>query len=255
MDVVIRPTDEVGVTAARLIADRVRARPDCVLGLATGSSPLPVYAELSRMVRDGELSLARCRAFLLDEYVGLPAGHPEGYRTFIEREFVRRTDIDTAEVHGPDGAAADPQAAGDAYERAIADAGGVDIQILGIGSNGHIGFNEPASSLVSRTRLVALTQQTISDNARFFGDDPAAVPSTCITQGLGTIMEAKVLLLAAFGAGKAEAVAQLVEGGVSAAWPCTIMQMHPEAYVLVDEEAASGLKHADLYKERWNAQS
>ena len=241
MDVVIRPTDEVGVTAARLIADRVRARPDCVLGLATGSSPLPVYAELSRMVRDGELSLARCRAFLLDEYVGLPAGHPEGYRTFIEREFVRRTDIDTAEVHGPDGAAADPQAAGDAYERAIADAGGVDIQILGIGSNGHIAFNEPGSALDSRTRLIELTEQTRRDNSRFFGGDIEQVPTHAESQGLGTILEARELVLVALGAGKADAVRRLVKGEPGPQWPATALRRHPRVTVVVDEAAAGGL--------------
>ena len=241
MDVVIRPTDEVGATAARLFADQVRARPDSVLGLATGSSPLPVYAELSRLVHDGELSFARCRAFLLDEYVGLPAGHPEGYRTFIEREFVARTDIDTVNVLGPDGGADDPPAAADAYERAIADAGGVDIQILGIGSNGHIAFNEPGSAADSRTRLIELTEQTRRDNSRFFDGDLDQVPTHALSQGLGTILAADELVLVAMGAGKAEAVRRLVTGEPGPDCPATVLQRHPRVTVVVDEAAGGGL--------------
>ena len=249
MHIGIFPTsDEAAKVAAQIIIDH----PHETLGVATGSTPLGLYAELRAAWREGRFTTSS--AYALDEYVGIDADHPERYRNVLRRELLGETGLTEDTLHTPNGLLGDPVAAAQAYDAAIGKAG-VDLQILGLGSDGHIGFNEPGGSLVSRTHVEALASSTRRDNARFFGDDPAAVPSTCITQGLGTIMEAKVLLLVAFGAGKAKAVAQLVEGGVSAAWPCTIMQMHPEVYVLVDEEAAAGLKHADLYKERWNAQS
>ena len=241
MDVIIRPTDEVGATAAQLIAAQVRAKPDSVLGLATGSSPLPIYAELARQVGAGELSLARCSAFLLDEYVGLPDGHPEGYRAFIERELVAHTDLDSANVYGLDGAATDVEAACAAYEKAIADAGGVDIQILGIGSNGHIAFNEPGSALESRTRRIELTERTRRDNSRFFDGDVDKVPTHAVTQGLATIMEARELVLVAMGEGKAEAVRELIHGEPHPEVPATALHYHPKATVVVDEAAADGV--------------
>src|SRR6185437_12546136 len=177
MEVVITTTpEEVGELAAVAIDELLRRRPEAVLGVATGSSPLIIYDELGRRVSHGSLSLARTRAFMLDEYVGLPADHPQRYRNVIQAEFVDEVDIDPAQVHGPDGLAADLPAACAAYERAIAEAGGVDLQILGIGTDGHIAFNEPGSSLASRTRIKTLTSQTRRDNARFFGGDVDAVP-------------------------------------------------------------------------------
>jgi glucosamine-6-phosphate deaminase len=239
--------------AARLAADAVQAQlgqaPATVLGLATGSSPLALYDELIDRHRRGELSFGRARAFLLDEYVGLPADHPERYRTVIEREFAARVDFPPGAVRGPDGNAADVLQACADYERAIRRAGGVDIQVLGIGTDGHLAFNEPGSSLSSRTRLKTLTGQTRRDNARFFGGSVEAVPTHVITQGLGTILEARHLVLLAFGAAKAEAVRQLVEGPVSARWPATVLQHHSHVTVLLDEAAAGRLELADYYRQ------
>lgn len=240
---------------ARLAADAVQrlldGTPRPVLGLATGSSPLAVYDELARRHAEEDLSFAHARGFLLDEYVGLPAGHPEGYRAVIERELVSRVDLDPAAVRGPDGSADDVPAACAAYERAIVEAGGVDLQLLGIGTDGHVGFNEPGSSLASRTRIKTLTRQTRVDNARFFGGDVEAVPTHCLTQGLATIMSARHLVLLATGRGKAEAVHQLVEGAVSALWPGTVLQLHPRVTVLVDDAAASRLQLADYYRQTY----
>ncbi|KZE63090.1 glucosamine-6-phosphate deaminase [Micrococcus luteus] len=254
MEVVILPdAAALGRHGADAVAAHVAARPEAVLGLATGSSPLPVYDELARRVRDGELSLRSCRAFLLDEYVGLPAGHPESYRTVIEREFVARTDIAPEAVHGPDGGAADVPGACAAYEEALREAGGVDVQLLGVGTDGHIAFNEPGSSLASRTRIKVLAEQTRRDNARFFDGDLDQVPTHCLTQGVGTILDARHLVLLARGEGKAEAVRQLVEGPVSARWPVTALQLHPHVTVLVDEAAAGRLELAGEYRHMWEA--
>lgn len=254
MEVVIRSSaEEIGALVADAIEQLLTRKPDAVLGLATGSSPLAVYDELVRRHEAGRVSFARARGFMLDEYVGLPADHPERYRTVIEREIAGRVDFAPDAVQGPDGLAEDPQAAADAYDRAIAEAGGVDLQILGIGTNGHIAFNEPGSSFASRTRVVALTAQTRQDNARFFDGDVDAVPRLCLTQGLGTVMDARHLVLVATGEGKAPAVQQLVEGAVSASWPATIMQHHPHATVLLDDAAASLLERADYYREAYAA--
>lgn len=240
---------------ARLAADTIVGllikKPDAVLGLATGSSPLGVYDELVDRHDRGDVTFADAQAFTLDEYVGLPADHPERYRNVIERDFTSRIDIAPGAVHGPDGLASDIPASCASYEAAIADAGGVDLQILGIGTDGHIGFNEPGSSLASRTRIKTLTRQTRQDNARFFDGDVDAVPTHCLTQGLGTIMDARHVVLIATGRGKAEAVHHLVEGPVSALWPATILQHHPHATVLVDTAAAGRLQLADDLREAY----
>ncbi len=253
MEVVIAPAERLAELAADAVEALLRATPDAVLGLATGSSPLAVYDELARRHRESGLSFARARGFLLDEYVGLPADHPQRYRTVIEAEIASRVDWPAGQVQGPDGLADDIPAACAAYERAIADAGGVDLQLLGIGTDGHIAFNEPGSSLASRTRIKTLTRQTRLDNARFFDDDVDQVPTHCLTQGLGTIMEARHLVLLATGRHKAEAVHQLVEGPVSAMWPGTVMQLHPHATVLVDDAAASRLQLADYYRQTYES--
>lgn len=250
MEVVIAPADELARLAADAVEGLLRADPETVLGLATGSSPLAVYDELARRHKDG-LSFARARAFMLDEYVGLSADHPERYRNVIEKEIASRVDLAPGAVQGPDGLADDLPAACAAYEQAIADAGGVDLQILGIGTDGHIAFNEPGSSLASRTRIKTLTRQTREDNARFFGGSVEQVPRHCLTQGLATIMSARHLVLLATGRAKAEAVHQLVEGPVSAMWPATIMQLHPHATVLVDDAAASRLQLGDYYRQTY----
>jgi len=254
MEVIIKQdAKEIAGVVADAIGSLLTSKPNPVLGLATGSSPLAIYDELAARCDAGTISFKNARGFTLDEYVGLPADHPERYRTVIDTEFASRVDIDPAAVQGPDGLAEDIPAACAAYEKAIKEAGGVDLQILGIGTDGHIGFNEPGSSFASRTRIKTLTRQTRIDNARFFDDNLDAVPTHCLTQGLGTILEARHVVLVATGSGKAEAVHHLVEGSVSALWPGTILQHHPHATVLLDPAAASRLQLADYYRETYQA--
>lgn len=245
-EVVIVPDAAAG---GALVADEivrlVRAEPDVVLGLATGSTPLPVYEALRPRLAGVDVS--RVRGFALDEYVGLDPAHPESYRSVIAREVVEPLGLDPARIRVPDGTLAGIEHAGEDYEAAIRDAGGVALQILGIGTDGHIGFNEPGSSFASLTRVKTLTEQTREDNARFF-DSIDDVPRHCITQGLGTILRARHLVLLAFGEGKAEAVAGAVEGPLTASLPGTAIQLHPHATVVVDEAAASRLAHADYYR-------
>jgi 6-phosphogluconolactonase/Glucosamine-6-phosphate isomerase/deaminase len=243
--VIVGSAEEAGALAADRIEALVRWKPDAVLGLATGSTPLPVWAAL----RERGLDLSRVRGFALDEYLGLPPGHPESYRAVIAREVVEPLGLDPALVHVP-GDDGPLDGAGERYEARIRDAGGVDLQILGIGRTGHIGFNEPGSSLASRTRVKTLTDATRRDNARFFSS-PDEVPRHCLTQGLGTISDARELVLLAFGEAKAEAVAGAVEGPVSASLPASVIQLHPEVTVLVDEAAASRLRYADYYRTAW----
>ena len=253
MEVVIAEPVELAQLAAGTIEKLLRSRPDAVLGLATGSSPVPIYDELVRMHREDGLSFARAKAFTLDEYVGLPPEHPQRYRNVIEHEIAARLDFSPGAVQGPDGLAGDLKAACADYEDAIAEAGGVDLQILGIGTDGHVGFNEPGSSLASRTRIKTLTEQTRADNARFFGGDIDQVPHHCLTQGLATILQARHIVLMATGRRKAEAVHHLAEGPVSAMWPATILQHHPHVSVLVDNAAASRLQLADYYRSTYAA--
>lgn len=221
------------------------------MGVATGSKPVGTYDELGRRVADGRMSLARASAFTLDEYVGLPAGHPESYRSVIHQIFVDAVDIDPGRVHGPDGMASDIPAACTAYERAIVNAGGIDLQLLGVGSDGHIAFNEPSLSLASRTRIKMLTRQTRLDNSRFFGGEVDAVPTHCLTQGIATILDARRIVLVATGSAKAEAIRQTVEGAVGARWPGSALQLHPDVIVIVDPAAGSRLDLADYYREVW----
>ena len=253
MEVVIAEPDELARLGAGTIERLLRSRPDAVLGLATGSSPTPIYDELVRRHVEDGLSFARARAFTLDEYVGLPREHPERYLNVITKVIAERVDFAPGAVQGPDGLAADLVVACTAYEEAIAEAGGIDLQILGIGTDGHVGFNEPGSSLASRTRIKTLTEQTRADNARFFGDDIEQVPQHCLTQGLGTIMEARHIVLIATGRAKADAVHQLAEGPVSALWPATILQHHPHVTVLIDHAAAGRLQLADYYRSTYAA--
>lgn len=242
-----------GAVAGGAIAALVSRQPDAVLGLATGSSPEPVYADIVARHQAGSLSFRQARAFLLDEYVGLPPGHPQSYRAVIEREVTSRLDFRPQSVTGPDGNAADLLAACATYDAQITAADGVDLQLLGIGSDGHIGFNEPGSSLGSRTRLKTLTSRTRADNARFFGGDAAAVPSHVITQGVGTILTACHLVLVAWGDEKADAVARCVEGPITAMVPASALQLHPHATVVVDDAAAAKLALADYFRETWAA--
>ena len=254
MEVIITAGEaEIGVLAADAIGALLHRKPDAVLGLATGSSPLVIYDELANRHAAGQISFAAVRGFTLDEYVGLPAGHSERYRNVIDEVFVSRVDFADGAVAGPDGLATDIPAACAAYEDAIRAAGGIDLQILGIGTDGHIGFNEPGSSLASRTRIKTLTAQTRPDHARFFGGDIAAGPTHWLTQGLGTILDARHVILVATGRRKAEAVHHLVEGAVSAMWPGTVLQHHPHVTVLLDEAAAGRLQLVDYYRETYRA--
>ena len=251
--IIVEDPAAIGVIGADAIEVLLARNPAAVLGLATGSSPLAIYDELVARYEAGRLSFGRARGFTLDEYVGLPADHPERYRTVIDTVFVSRVDFAPGAVQGPDGLATDIPAACAQYEDAIAEAGGVDLQILGIGTDGHIGFNEPGSSLASRTRIKTLTRQTRIDNARFFDDDIEQVPTHCLTQGLGTIMAARHVILVATGRSKAEAVHHLVEGSVSAMWPASILQHHPHVTVLLDGAAARRLQLADYYRETYRS--
>ena len=251
--VILADAKEIGAIAADAIGDLIDRKPDAVLGLATGSSPLVIYDALATRRAAGLISFAQARGFTLDEYVGLPADHPERYRNVIDKVFVSRVDFAPGAVQGPDGLAADIPAACAAYENAIREAGGVDLQILGIGTDGHIAFNEPGSSLASRTRIKTLTRQTRLDNARFFGGDVDAVPTHCLTQGLATIMAARHVILVATGGRKAEAVHHLVEGPVSAMWPATTLQHHPHVTALLDDAAAHRLQLAGYYRETYRS--
>lgn len=253
MEIIICPdADAVADVAAHKIA-RVASDvgPGVVLGVATGSSPLALYDQLAAMVRDGRLDFSQASAFALDEYVGLPEGHPESYAEVIRRTVGEPLGFDPARVHVPNGRADDIAAAAEAYDQAIRDAGGVDIQILGIGANGHIGFNEPTSSLSSRTRIKTLTPRTREDNARFF-DSLEQVPTHCVTQGLGTIMDAREVLLVAQGANKADAIAKIVEGPLTAMVPGSVLQLHQHATIIVDEAAAAGLTLTDYYRHTYS---
>lgn len=245
-EVVIVPTPQAGgQLVANEIARRIRATPELVLGLATGSTPLPVYEALVPALAGVDLSLVR--GFALDEYVGLDPAHPQSYRSVITREVVEPLGLNPARIRVPDGRLEGIAHAGEVYEAAIMDAGGIALQILGIGTDGHIGFNEPGSSFASRTRVKTLTEQTRADNARFFAS-PDEVPMHCITQGLGTILEAGHLVLLAFGRSKAAALAAAVEGPVSASVPGSAIQLHPHVTVIVDEDAASELTRAEYYR-------
>jgi len=249
MEVVIAPSpDDVADLAAGIVARAVSTLDTPVIGLATGSSPLPTYARLIAQHRAG-LSFAHASAVTLDEYVGLADGHPESYRTVIRREFVDQIDLPVERLHSPDVHAADLAASCSDYDRTVVDLG-VDVQLLGIGGDGHIGFNEPGSSLSSRTRIKTLTDQTRTDNARFF-DTLDAVPRHVVTQGLGTISDARHLVMLATGGSKALPIAEMVEGPVSASCPASVLQFHPHVTVLIDEVAAHELVHAGHYRETY----
>ena len=253
MEVVIVPDAKAGgELIAETIAALIARKPDALLGVATGSTPLPIYRALAERVAGGGLDVGRLRVCQLDEYVGLPQGHPESYRSVIAREVLEPLGLGLERFLGPDGTSSDIPAACAAYDAALAEAGGVDLQILGIGTDGHIGFNEPCSSLASRTRIKTLTPQTREDNARFF-DSLDEVPHHVITQGIGTILEARHLVLLATGAGKAEAVAATVEGPLSALVPASALQLHPHATVVADEAAAAQLKLSDYFRATYAA--
>lgn len=227
--------------AAQMVASLVRKKPDCVVGFATGSTPLGLYKELIRMHKEEGLDFSKITTFNLDEYVGLPPSHEQSYHYFMWENLFKHINVQERHVHVPMGMAGDIDAHCEWYEQEIREAGGIDLQILGIGANGHIAFNEPGSSLGSRTRIKTLTEKTVRDNARFFSSEEE-VPKYAITMGVGTIMEARQLLLLANGPGKADAIQATVEGPIMAKYPATIVQLHRFATVIVDKEAASKLQ-------------
>lgn len=246
--IIVDTEDEAGEIYAKSVARLIRKKPNAVLGLATGSSPLAAYRRLAAYIADEHIDVSAVRGFALDEYAGLDPKHPQSYRSTIARTVIEPLGLNPDNVHVPNGDLDTIATAGTTYDQAIAAAGGVDVQILGIGTDGHIGFNEPGSSLASGTRIKTLAEQTRIDNARFFDNDIDQVPTHCITQGIGTILKARHLVLLAFGSGKAEAIAETVEGGISSFCPASALQLHPHATVIVDDAAASRLRHKDYYK-------
>lgn len=240
--------DAMSREAARLVADRIRRKPNLVLGLATGSSPLGLYKELIRLHKNEGLDFSKITTFNLDEYVGVPPSHDQSYHYFMYENLFKHINLDPRHIHVPLGMAKDIDAFCAWYEQRIQESGGIDLQVLGIGANGHIAFNEPGSSLGSRTRIKTLTGTTRMDNARFFKSQEE-VPRYAITMGVGTIMDAKELLLLANKSGKADAIKAAVEGPITAMCPASIVQMHRLAFVFLDKEAAAKL--TGNYNDTW----
>jgi glucosamine-6-phosphate deaminase len=246
MEVIVVASPEAAcLRAARIVGRLLRAKPEAALALPTGSTPRAIYAELVRQHRDEGLSFARATAFNLDEYVGIRPDHPGGFRRALQEALYRHVDLRPERAHAPDGQAVDLAGACAGYEAAIAEAGGLDLALLGLGTDGHIAFNEPTSSFGSRTRLKTLTDETRAANQPNFGAEP--VPHHALTVGIATILSARRCLLVAFGAAKAAAVAKMVEGPLAALVPASALQLHPHATVIVDEMAAEGLALRGYY--------
>lgn len=248
MDVVILDnSDQVAQEGARMISRLLRDNPAAVLGLASGQTPRAMYRALIRAHQEDGLSFRDVTTFNLDEYVGLEPGSPQSYRAYMQRELFDHVDIDPANTFLPECPPGnDPRDVGPSYEAHIARLGGIDLQVLGVGVNGHIGFNEPASSLASRTRIKTLTRETLEANRQYF-DDPAEQPQIAITMGIGSIMDAREILLLATGESKADAVHRLVEGPVTASCPASMLQLHEYVTVLLDTAAAARLERRDYY--------
>lgn len=250
MKVVIRPTrEDANRLTARLIAARLRRKPDLKLGLATGRTMEAVYAELVRQHREEALDFSLCRTFNLDEYAGIPAEHPGSYRTYMNTHLFDPVNIDPRNTFLPDGMAEDLHAECALYEQAILESGGIDLQLLGLGGDGHIGFNEPLSAFESRTRAVMLNPATLAQNSEMFGGDPDRVPKRALTMGVGTILEAAQIVFLVTGKAKAEIFAKAVEGPVTSMISATALQFHADCVAVADEDAASLLEGREHY--RW----
>lgn len=248
MEIIILPDALTGCAHASLMIEKlVRNKPQAVLGLATGSTPIPVYQDLIRKHQKESLDFSKITTFNLDEYLGLDPSHPASYHSFMRENFFSKINIPAEQIHIPNGLAQDRAVHCAEYEAAIINAGGIDLQLLGIGGEGHIGFNEPSSSLSSRTRVKTLIPRTREDNKRFFKPSEK-VPHHVLTMGIGTIMEARTILLLAFGEKKAEAIARSLEGPLTARIPASILQMHRNTVVILDEAAASKLEMKDYYR-------
>ena len=245
--IILKNAENVAAMGGELVAELLRVSPAAVLGLATGETPLALYRTLVAKHRAGEVSFRDTTSFNLDEYLGITADNPQSYRAYMKREFFDCIDIDQRNTFLPEcGEGQNPVLVGPGYEQQIRDAGGIALQMLGIGGNGHIGFNEPSSSLNSRTRVKTLTRQTFEDNSRLFSANEFQ-PTLAITMGIASIMDARRILLLATGENKAEAVGKMVEGPVTAMCPASILQMHERVTVLLDEAAADRLKNRDYY--------
>ncbi len=254
MRVVILPTiEEVSRRAADIIVAKVRAQPNCVLGLATGSTPLGTYRCLAADYLAGKVSFQGVTTFNLDEYVGLAPEHPQSYAHFMYQNLFSKADFKLHNCHVPSGLAKDYAVYCDSYESMIRQAGGVDLQLLGLGTDGHIAFNEPGSSLGSRTRLKALTERTRIDNSRFFSSIEE-VPHLAVTMGVGSILDSRSIVLLATGANKANAVRAFVEGPITSQITASALQLHPRVTVLLDETAAQWLQRREYYDEVERAQ-
>ena len=248
MKVLIFPDAKDAIAAAaRLVLDQVRLKPDAVLGLATGGTMEAVYDRVADGAREGAVSFAGVSSFNLDEYLGLPPEHPASYHTYMRQRLFSRIGIDLTRTHLPKGDCEDAEVECERYEAAIAASGGIDLQLLGIGRNGHIGFNEPTSSLSSRTRVKTLTAETREANAQFF-ERPEDMPHYALTMGIGTILDARHCILLAIGASKAEPVAKAIEGPLAATCPASALQLHRHATMLLDREAAARLELVDYYQ-------
>lgn len=228
--------EEMSRTAAAIVAEIVKQRPDAVLGLATGSTPVGTYRELIRMYEAGELSFSRVTTVNLDEYYPISPDNDQSYRYFMNHNLFDHVDLDKAHTYVPDGNAADPEEACRRYEETLAAVGQADVQLLGIGQNGHIGFNEPADSLAVETHVTGLTESTIRANARFFASE-AEVPTRALTMGIGSILRAKKILILANGAAKREAVAAMLAGGLTTACPASFLNLHPDVTLICDGAA------------------
>jgi glucosamine-6-phosphate deaminase len=243
-----RDSEEISRQAAQLVASAIRKNPALVLGLATGGTMVSVYQHLARLHKEGSLDFSRAVTFNLDEYLGLPATHSQSFHYFMREHFFSHVNVNPRNIHIPDGTIPgnyDQYCA--SYEEDIRKAGGIDLQILGIGRNGHIGFNEPTSSLASRTRLKVLSQETMDDNAKSFAPGEEH-PRCAITMGIGTILEARRIILLATGTAKAAAVAKSIEGPIASAVSASALQLHPEVTFIVDEQAASQLTQREYYR-------
>lgn len=239
--------DHAADLVAQAILMQLRAKPHLVLGLATGSTPIGVYKRLVDAFQTGVASFAQVHTFNLDEYLDLPATHPQSYRFFMHRYLFDAIDIPAAHIHFPPSEGNNLLRRCQRYEMDIHEVGGIDIQLLGIGSNGHIGFNEPTSSLRSRTRIKTLTPTTIHDNARLYAPDDTP-PALAATMGIGTILDARTILVQAFGQKKAEAIRAMVEGPLSSSCPGSALQLHADVTLFLDGEAASLLSMRDYYR-------
>lgn len=247
MEVIIMPTEEKAtLLASKLIAAQIRRNPASTLGLATGRTMENLYAVLAEMHRNEGLDFSLCRSFNLDEYIGLPEEDPNTYRSYMNKHLFSKVNIDIRNTHLPHGNAPDLDLECEQYEKRMKECGGIDLQLLGIGRSGHIGFNEPLSSLASRTRAKALTPVTIEQNAPLF-PRPEDMPKRALTMGVGTILEARRILMLATGAEKADIIAKAVEGPITSMVSATALQLHPKCTVIVDDAAAEKLQGKDYY--------